>query len=123
VKEGMNMYDSTKFDDVLALAMRIEKLPFVQFISIAPAIMAANLMNGGFVTTTLVNFTAFVRRLPKSFVYEQIFKKVPALAVDLQKNMVKHMIHGKDAYDKNSAGGYCQQEIDTIVELLESVNG
>jgi hypothetical protein len=117
------MYDSTKFDDVLALAMRVEKLPFVKFINIAPAIMAANLMNAGLLTTVMVNFTAFVRRMPKATVYKVIFFKVPTLARELQKNLVKHMIHGKDAYDKNSAGGFCQAEIDTMVKLLEAVEG
>lgn len=45
-------------------------------------------------------------------------QKTPELTADLIKQLSDHMLSGKDTVDSDSAGGFCQAEIDILENIL-----
>lgn len=48
-------------------------------------------------------------------------RKAPDLVADLWKQTLAHMVSGKDAEDRTSAGGWNKRELDSFLNILQVV--
>src|SRR3546814_505187 len=48
-------------------------------------------------------------------------RKAPEVIEDLWNKTLRHMAHGKDSFDRMSAGGWNKQELDRFLRILETV--
>lgn len=117
--EGVLKYDYTKKSDMEMLALAVMALPETKFLKIAGGVMAANLMRTNWMLHVLVRLLRWrfgISRAKAWDMMNQIAKG--GLFKELQANFAAHIVHGKDLFDPKSAGGLCEAEVVTTLELL-----
>ncbi len=120
----MDWYDFTSRHDMQQLAKRIFSMPRHQFNAMAPAVMAVGLMETNFVIRWAVKFIRWRHKVPARVAWAILHREMLKRDVDifdkLQEAMATHMLMGKDKHKHHaaSAGGFCEEEIAVIVELV-----
>lgn len=108
-------YDAGNQDDLIGLAAAIYKLRGLHAIHFCSDVVEAGLMipTGG---------AAWILPLApnKHLFWEKLAVISPEDIVTAQNSTIVHLLTGVDQIDHpNSAGGFCQAEIDTLVKILE----
>lgn len=114
-------YDYTNQNDMFMLSERVRLLPDHQFYHLIPAIFASRILTVGFIGELCVKFISWRRKISMLEAYRLLQTKDQKLFDGMHQVLVHHIAFGKDKYDSKSAGGLCNQEVETLVELLEAI--
>lgn len=117
VRENPFNIDATSKYDIHRLVVELRKTPNEIKIPITSFVLTAGLM----VAPWYVRLIAFVFGFNNEKKYKMYYGALSdnkTILNDFWKQFLDHIENGKDRFDKNSAGGYSQKELDVLIKVF-----
>lgn len=118
----MSLYLATSKDDVIAVAQLIEGLPEHRKPTFAAILIAKRLVIPKNLSMRFIYWWA-KRKGIVFHTFQHMFRVKPEAADVVLMNAASWCAYGKDAWSQHSAGGWSQEELDTVVAALGLTTG